>query len=123
MNRYMRVAAILLLVVAFGVAGLAKLLEPAAFQEQFAHFGLPKWWVPVTGVVELLGAALIALFKRLPRRFGAALLAATMAMAITLHLLHDPIALALPALALLLLAGCVALIPRNQGATRALAGA
>jgi uncharacterized membrane protein YphA (DoxX/SURF4 family) len=119
----MRIAAILLLVVAFGVAGFAKLLHPASFQEQFTHFGLPKWWVPVTGVVELLGAALIALPERLPRRFGAALLATTMAVATTLHLLHDPIALALPALALLLLAGYVASIPHNQGATRALAGA
>ena len=123
MKRYGRIAAIVVLVLVFGSAGLFKLVNAAAFGEQFAHLGLPEWWVPVTGVVELLGAALIALFKGLPRRFGAALLAATMAMATGLHLLHDPVALALPASALLLLAGYVALTSRSPLPTPALAGA
>ena len=123
MRRYIRMAAIGMLVLAFGAAGLAKLVDPASFREQFAHFGLPGWWVQLTGAVELLGAGLIALFSRAPRRFGAAILAATMAVATGLHLLHDPIALALPASALMLLAGYVALVPRNEAAARDLAGA
>lgn len=123
MKRYIRIAAIVALVLAFAAAGVGKLIDPASFREQFAHFGLPGWWVPVTGAVELLGAALIALSSRAPRRFGAAMLAATMAAATALHLLHDPIALALPASALMLLAGYVASIRQGEGATRALAGA
>ena len=123
MTRYGRIAAIVAVVLVFGAAGLFKLVNPAAFGEQFAHLGLPHWWVGVTGVVELLGATLIALFRGLPRRFGAALLVATMAVATGLHLLHDPIALALPALALLLLAGHVALQSHNGPPTRAVAGA
>ena len=123
MKRYVRIILIGALVLAFGAAGLAKLVDPASFQEQFAHFGLPGWWVQVTGAVELLGAALIAIFKQMPRQFGAAMLAATMAVATALHLLHDPIALALPASALMLLAGYVALMPRNEAAPRGLARA
>ena len=123
MKRYGRIAAIVVLVLVFGSAGLFKLVNAAAFEEQFAHLGLPAWWVPVTGMVELIGAALIALFKGLPRRFGAALLAATMAVATGLHLFHDPIALALPASALLLLAGYVAVMSHNPPPTPARAGA
>jgi len=123
MKRYGRIAAVVVLVLVFGAAGLFKLVNAAAFREQFAHLGLPDWWIPVTGAVELLGAALIALSKELPRQFGAAMLAATMAVATALHLLHDPIALALPASALLLLAAYVALISRTAGAERRFAGA
>ncbi len=123
MKRYVRMVAIVALVLVFGAAGLTKLAAAALFHEQFAHFGLPEWWVPVTGVVELLGAALIALPKLASRRFGAMLLAATMAVATLLHLLHDPMALALPAAALMLLAGYVAMMRRDEGATRGLAGA
>ena len=118
MKRYMRRAAIVALVLLFGAAGLAKLIDPASFGEQFAHLGLPDWWIPVTGAVELLGAALIALFQQTPRRVGAAMLAATMAVATALHLVHDPIALAWPAMALMLLAGYLALIPPKAGASR-----
>lgn len=122
MKRHVRITAIAGLVLVFGAAGLAKLVDVASFREQFAHLGLPGWSIHVTGAVELLGAALILLFKEARRRLGAAMLAVTMAVATALHLRHDPIALALPALALLLLAGYVALIPRDEGATRGFAG-
>jgi hypothetical protein len=123
MKRYLRVAAIVALVAAFGAAGLGKLVDPALFREQFEHLGLPEWWVPLTGAVELLGAALVATFNHALRRLGASILAATMAVATALHMLHDPIVLALPAALLMLLAGYVATIPRVQGADRGLAGA
>lgn len=118
MKRYVRSAAIVALVLVFGAAGVTKLVAAGLFHEQFAHFGLPAWWVQVTGAVELAGAALIALPKPAFRRSGAMLLAATMAVAAGLHLVHDPIALALPAVALMLLAGYVATMPRNEGAMR-----
>ena len=122
MKRYGRIAAVAALVLLFGAAGLAKLVDPASFRDQFAHFGLPAWWIAVTGAVELLGAALIALPGR-TRRAGAALLAATMGAATALHLVHDPIALASPAAALMLLAGYVASGPRGEDAARGLARA
>ena len=123
MKRYVRMAAIAVLVLAFAAAGLGKLVDAASFREQFAHLGLPGWWIPVTGAVELLGAVLIALSRHALRRFGAAMLAATMAVATALHLLQDPIALALPAAALMLLAGYLAASLRNAGTTVGLAGA
>ena len=123
MTRLGRITAIVVLVAVFGAAGLFKLVDAGSFQEQFAHLGLPHWWVSVTGAVELLGAALIALSKPLLRRSGAAMLAATMAVATALHLLHDPIALALPASALMLLSVYVAFTARSEVATQGLAGA
>lgn len=123
MKRYVQVAAIVALVLAFGAAGLAKLVDAASFSQQFAHLGLPRWWIHVTGALELLGAALVALPIWAARRSGAALLAATMAVASALHLAHDPAPIALPALALMLLAGYVASMPRPLRPARGLAGA
>lgn len=123
MERYLRIGAVVALVLAFGASGIAKLVDPAAFRVQFVHFGLPEWWVTVTAAVELLGAALVALPGQKLRRAGAALLAATMAVATALHLLHDPAAQAVPAALLMLLAGFVALDPPGKGGARALAGA
>lgn len=123
MKRYLGIAAIAALVLVFGAAGLTKLVAAALFAEQFAHFGLPHWWIYVTGGVELVSALLIAFTKGLPRRFGAATLAATMAVATALHVTHDPIGQALPALMLMLLAGYVASMPRPGAAAPGLAGA
>lgn len=123
MKRYGQIAAITVLALAFGAVGLAKLTNPAMFQDQFAGFGLPNWFVFVTGAVELLAAALIASFNEVRRRFGAAMLAVTMAVATSLHVIHDPLAMALPAFALMLLAGYVALVPLCKGAKQGLAGA
>lgn len=117
MKRIMRIAAIVSLVLVFGAAGLAKLVTAASFREQFLHFGIPEYWVYVTGAVELLGAALIALFRQAPRRLGAALLAANMAVATALHVVHDPIVLASPAFILMLLAGYVAFMRQAEVAT------
>jgi hypothetical protein len=121
MKRYMNFAAVGVLVLIFGGAGLAKISVGASFADQFAHFGLPAWWIYLTGAVELTGAALIAIPKHVTRRFGAALLAATMAVATMLHLLNDPAAMALPAFSLMLLAGFVAWKPQAAAAPQALA--
>lgn len=106
-------AAKVALALIFGAAGFAKLVNPGMFEDQFARFGLPVWFVLATGAVELLGAALIGFFDDPYRRSGAALLALAMAVATSLHLIHDPLALALPAFALMLLSAYVALAPRR----------
>lgn len=109
--RYLQIGVLVLLVLAFAASGLAKLIDPAPFHEQFSRFGLPAWFVVLTGAVELSGALLLASFGGGRRRLGAGLLAVTMAVAGSLHLIHDPLALALPALLLMLLAGWSALVP------------
>lgn len=116
--RYLQIGVIALLVVTFAAAGLAKFVAADMFHEQFARFGLPEWIVYLTGAVELSGTALLASFNAAHRLFGAGMLAATMAVAGTLHLLHDPFALALPAFALMLIAGWVALVPLRKGRGR-----
>ena len=121
--RYLQIVLLGILVVAFGLAGLGKLFQPAMFAEQFAHFGLPGWFAYLTGAVELSGAALIASFNQTRRTIGAAVLAVTMAVATWLHLLHDPFALALPALILMLIAGWAALVPLRAAPDRAPASA
>lgn len=123
MKRYAQIAVLALLVGVFAVAGIAKLVSPAIFQAQFAHFGLPDWFVYATGAVELSGAALIASFNETRRRVGSGLVATTMAVGSLLHLQHDPFPLAVPALALMLLAGWTALAPLERFSAKRLAGA
>jgi len=114
MHRYAQMAAATVLILFFGGAGVAKLINPEMFYDQFARFGLPDWFVLVTGAVELLAAALMAFFNDLRRRLGAVMVAATMAVATSLHLAHDPLPMAAPAFLLMLLAGYLALVPPAQ---------
>jgi hypothetical protein len=116
--RYLQISALAILVAAFAAAGLGKLIDPAMFHDQFLRFGLPVWFVYLTGTIEVSGAALLASFNAGLRRVGAGVLAVTMAAAATLHLLHDPFALALPALILLALSAWTALVPLRQGVAR-----
>lgn len=116
--RYLQIGVLAILVAAFAAAGLGKLINPALFHEQFARFGLPDWFVYLTGAIEVSGAALLASFNAALRRLGAGMLAVTMAAAGTLHLLHDPFALALPALILMSLAVWAALVPLRKGVAR-----
>jgi uncharacterized membrane protein YphA (DoxX/SURF4 family) len=122
MKRFAQIGAIISLALIFAGSGLVKLINPAMFEVQFAKFGLPAWFVFATGAVELSGAALIAFFKGALRRFGAAMLAVTMAVATSLHLIHDPLGMALPAFVLLALSGTVALIPLRNNARESLGG-
>ncbi len=50
-----------LLVAAFCGAGLFNAIGTRATQEDFARWGYPRWWCRVTGGLEILNAALIAL--------------------------------------------------------------
>jgi hypothetical protein len=109
-------AIITFLLLVFIAAGLAKLINPAMFHDQFARFGLPEWFVLVTGATELVAAALIASFNDVRRRLGGAMLAVTMAVATALHVLHDPLPMAVPAFLLMLLAAYVALVALAKSA-------
>lgn len=50
-----------LLVVAFFGAGLFNAIGTRATQDDFARWGYPRWWCRVTGGLEIVSAALIAL--------------------------------------------------------------
>ena len=49
-----------LLVAAFLGAGLFNALGTRATQDDFARWGYPRWWCRVTGGLEIVDAALIA---------------------------------------------------------------
>lgn len=68
-------------------AGLSKLLGQDAWTPMFAHWGYPAWLVPVVGIAEVLGVALL-----LVPRFssaGAAMIAIVMASAAITHATHN----------------------------------
>ncbi|AOH56575.1 hypothetical protein ABE28_019585 [Peribacillus muralis] len=48
-----------LLVAMFLMAGFGKVTGSKMHREAFVHLGLPQWFRTVTGVVELIGAALL----------------------------------------------------------------
>ena len=99
-----------LLALAFLASGIAKLLGPQAVLDNFARWGLPRWFVPVTGLCELAGAVLIAIPRT--RAYGGALLVCVMIGAVLTHLTHGEAKVApFPAI-LGVLAGVVAWLNR-----------
>lgn len=101
-----------LLAFAFVASGGMKLTAPPAAVEGFAKWGLPFWFLMFTGGIEVLGGLLLLWPKS--AFWGAILLVApTMFCAAALHLYHgDPIAMALPATVLLVMALGVAYLRR-----------
>ncbi|MFL9875825.1 DoxX family protein [Paraburkholderia megapolitana] len=75
----------LLLALAFGAAGTAKLAGVPLMIQIFEHIGFGQWFRYVTGLVEVTGAVLLLI----PRTgfLGGLLLAATMVCALATHLL------------------------------------
>ena len=57
----LHVVVVWLLVVAFFGAGLFNAIGTRATQDDFARWGYPRWWCRVTGGLEIMSAALIAL--------------------------------------------------------------
>jgi uncharacterized membrane protein YphA (DoxX/SURF4 family) len=95
----------LLLALAFGAAGTAKLAGVSQMVQIFEHIGIGQWFRYVTGLVEITGAVLLLI----PGTgfFGGLLLAVTMAFGVATHLLvigGSP----MPATVLTLLSGFVA---------------
>jgi uncharacterized membrane protein YphA (DoxX/SURF4 family) len=77
-----------LLTVGFLPAGLTKFLAQAGWVDRFAGWGYDAWFVPVVGVLELLGLA--ALWVPSLTRYAVALLSILMLGAAYTHLMHPP---------------------------------
>jgi len=89
-------AAVLGLVFLF--AGGSKLSGQEAMIEAFAHFGLPTWFMYVTGALEVAGAIGLQIPKLATYAAGGLLL--IMFGALGSHLLVDPVQQAVPAIVL-----------------------
>ena len=74
----------ILLALAFGAAGLAKLAGVPQMVQVFDAIGFGQWFRYLTGVVEIVGAVL--LLVPAAGFFGGLLLAATMVCAVATHL-------------------------------------
>lgn len=103
--RRLQIAVALLLAAIYLFAGAGKLLDAPIMQTQFRAFGLPLWFMKVTGAVEITGALSLMAPVALVRAIGAMALAVTMIVGAGFHFAFDPLAAALPAL---LLAGVAA---------------
>lgn len=110
----------LLLVLAFGAAGAAKLAGASQMVQIFGHIGIGQWFRYVTGLVEVAGAVLLLIPGA--AFFGGLLLAVTMVFGIATHLFvigGNPT----PALVLALLSAYVAYRLRPSAGMLASTGA
>ena len=83
---------------AFLASGGLKLLGAKQLAQNFARWGYPAWFLPVVGVIEVVGA--IATVLPRTRFYGAALLTGTMVGAVATHLRFGEIAESVPSLVL-----------------------
>jgi len=95
-------AIIVLLAAAFIAAGSGKLLGVEMLHQSFANMGLPSWFGYFIGACEVAGG--VGLLVRKWSALAALGLFAVMLGAIGYHLAFDPMAMALPAVVLALLA-------------------
>ena len=101
----------ILLAAFFFQAGGSKLFGAEMMIENFARWGLPDWFRPVTGFVEVAGGALLLLPRT--RFYGATALAGTMVGAALTHLVSGVDLQNLPVVGVLLaLTASVAWIQR-----------
>jgi uncharacterized membrane protein YphA (DoxX/SURF4 family) len=101
----------ILVAAAFIGAGSAKLAGAPMMVQIFDHIGVGQWFRYVTGVVEITGGIMALIPRAAP--LGAALLAATMACAIPIHLFRiggNPT----PAFVLLVLSAAIVWLRRDQ---------
>jgi uncharacterized membrane protein YphA (DoxX/SURF4 family) len=92
-----------LLALAFLGAGVAKLTSQPMMVAEFALFGLPPWFLYVTGTIEVVSAVLLVI----PRTtvIGGGLIVCVMIGALIAHLTHGQAAMIGAPLVLLILAG------------------
>lgn len=101
----------ILLALMFFQAGGSKLFGAQMMIESFARWGLPDWFRPVVGVVEVAGGALLLLPRT--RFYGATVLAGSMAGAALTHLVSGVDLQTLPVVGVLFaLAGGIAWFQR-----------
>jgi putative oxidoreductase len=79
-------------------SGVPKLLGVEQLAQNFARWGYPPWFLPVVGVIEVVGG--IATLLPRTRFYGAALLTGTMGGAILTHLRFGEIVESVPSLVL-----------------------
>jgi uncharacterized membrane protein YphA (DoxX/SURF4 family) len=90
------------LCVVFAATGLAKLTSQPMVVAEFALFGIPTWFMDLTGVLEVAAAVLVVI----PRtsRIGAALIICILACAIVEHVTHGQASTGAAVFVLLLIA-------------------
>lgn len=96
---------VVLLAAAVGAAGTGKLMGVEMLHQSFANMGLPTWFGYFIGVCEVAGA--VGLLLRKWSALAASGVFLIMVGAMGYHLVFDPIAMAVPAVVLGLLAGIV----------------
>jgi len=108
----------LLLAAMFLMAGGMKLMGAQMHVDNFARWGYPSWFLYVTGLVEIVAAALIA--YRPTRFFGGAILEVTMVGAVVTHVIAAEMMMTVVPGVLLVLSGIVtwAYRPRAGSAAR-----
>lgn len=114
MKRFLNAAAVALVAAAFFASGATKFAGAPPVVEIFARFGLPGWFMLVTGAVEIVGALGLIAPARRARFFGAMLLCPTMIVGAGFHFAFDPLSAAIPAI--LLACATAAITARNAGA-------
>lgn len=108
MPRYAKFLLLALIATIFFTAGSAKLMAMPAMIAQFEHFGLPIWFMYITGVIEVLGGLLLIVPHLRIRMIGACLLTTTMAVGAGFHLTYDTATAAIPAVILMTLCASLA---------------
>lgn len=93
--------AIALGVVAYAAVGTLQALGVEQMRQSFEHFNLPLWFMTFIGVCQVAGA--IGLLIRRLSALAALGLAIIMLGAIYIHLTHDPVQMAAPAVLLVLM--------------------
>ncbi|MBB6672681.1 DoxX family protein [Cohnella nanjingensis] len=97
----------------FAMAGIMKIAGAKMHVDNFNHWGLPQWFRVVTGLVELVGAAVLVVGIWVPSwaAWGGLLLGLTMLAGVAVHLrVRDKAAATMPAVVLLVLAAAIVAI-------------
>ena len=89
----------------FLMFGAGKFLDPAKWIEKFVAWGLPEWFVSVSGVLEIAGA--IGLLIPVLRSFAGLGLAMFMVGAVATHIVHAEIGMTFVAGAILIASAAV----------------
>lgn len=97
MLKWFRRVGLVAVALVFVASGAAKFLGAEALVTQFDRFGLPHWFMLVTGAIEIIAAAMLLLPAWKPRFLAASLLTLTMLCGAALHLRFDPPTAAIPA--------------------------
>ena len=98
-KRSLLLAGAVVLAVVFAIFGAGKFMDPAKWIDKFAAWGIPVWFVPVSGALELVGA--IGLLIPVLRGLAGLGLALFMIGAVATHVAHAEIGMVFVAGAIL----------------------